>query len=251
MLRVGAYRGGMSAPETWTVTAVNAPEHAGNRIHTDDGAREQGFPAALVAGVTTYAYLTRPLVDAWGVDWLERGGGEVRFRSPVFAADRVDCVPIQSENGVRVDAHSRDRSDDVLASFDAFRDRDDVPVLRSGEALPDHTVELRDRLGPGYGARVDDDLGLYTREGIVHPAVWLAIANDVFSAELVRGSWIHTRSRVLHHGIGLEGDVVLVRSTVVDRFHRRGERAVVDVRIEREGIPLVTIEHEAIIDLAA
>ncbi|MEM9515019.1 MAG: MaoC family dehydratase [Actinomycetota bacterium] len=239
----------MADPVTWTVTAVNAPEHAGNRIHTDEGARAQGFPAALVAGVTTYAYLTRPLVNAWGTDWLMRGGGEVRFRAPVFAGDQVECTPAESSDGVCVEARV-DRSPEALAVFAAVEHGDHVPPERDGERLSDRQVELVDRLGSGYGARVDDDLELYTRHGVIHPAVWPAIANDVFSADLVRGSWIHTRSRIQHHGIAHDGDVVTVRSTVIERFHRRGERAVADVRIERNGQPLVTIEHEAIIDLS-
>jgi hypothetical protein len=237
----------MAAPETWKVRAVNAPEHAGNRIHTDEGAREQGFPAALVAGVSTYAQLTRPLVAAWGVDWLERGGGEVRFRSPVYAGDLVDCVPSPTADGAVVEARCGDRSAVVL---DAVRDAGPPPPVRPGEQLPDRTVALTDRLGPGYGARVGDDLELYARERIIHPAVWPAIANDVFSAELVRGSWVHTRSVIRHHGIAHDGDRVVVHAVVVDRFVRRGERAVVDVSIELDGRPLVTIEHEAIIDLS-
>ncbi|MEO1056451.1 MAG: MaoC family dehydratase [Actinomycetota bacterium] len=238
----------MADPVAWTVTAVNAPEHAGNRIHTDEGAREQGFPAALVAGVTTYAYLTRPLVDAWGIDWLAHGGGEVRFRAPVLAGDCVACTPVATGDGVRVEARV-DRAREPLAVFTAGEHGDHVPPEREGELLADREVELIDRLGSGYGTRVDDDLDLYTRDGIIHPAVWPAIANDVFSADLVRGSWIHTRSRIQHHGVAHDGDVVIVRSTVIERFHRRGERAVADVRIERNGQPLVTIEHEAIIDL--
>ena len=45
------------------VVARNLPEHARNAIHTDAGARAQGFPRALVAGVTTYAYLVHPAID--------------------------------------------------------------------------------------------------------------------------------------------------------------------------------------------
>lgn len=37
--------------------------------------------------MTTYAYLTHPLIVAWGRDWLQYGGGEVRFRRPVFDGD--------------------------------------------------------------------------------------------------------------------------------------------------------------------
>ena len=50
----------------WTVTARNLAHHARNPIHTDAGAQAQGFPRALVAGVTTYAYLTHPVVAGVG-----------------------------------------------------------------------------------------------------------------------------------------------------------------------------------------
>jgi hypothetical protein len=40
-----------------------------------------------------------------------------------------------------------------------------------------------------------------------------------------------------------------VHATVVDRFERHGQRAVIDVLIEHEGRPIVTLEHEAIVDL--
>ncbi|MCX6532667.1 MAG: hypothetical protein NTW34_00525 [Actinobacteria bacterium] len=60
-----------SRPTSWQIIAGNLPEHARNPIHTDDGAQAAGFPRALVAGVTTYAYLTHPLIVAWGRDWLQ------------------------------------------------------------------------------------------------------------------------------------------------------------------------------------
>ncbi len=59
-------------PIEWSIKAQNLPEHARNPIHTDAGAQAAGFPRALVAGVTTYAYLTHPLIVAWGEDWLAR-----------------------------------------------------------------------------------------------------------------------------------------------------------------------------------
>ena len=74
----------MTQPISWHINASNLAEHARNPIHTDAGAQAAGFPRALVAGVTTYAYLTHPLIVAWGQDWLHNGGGEVRFRRPVL-----------------------------------------------------------------------------------------------------------------------------------------------------------------------
>ena len=93
--------------ETWTVLARNLPEHADNRIHTDAGARAAGFPAALVAGVTTYAYLTHPIVAAWGLDWVANGGGEVRFDAPVFDHEDGDVHPGRRRRAVVVDGTVR------------------------------------------------------------------------------------------------------------------------------------------------
>lgn len=237
-------------PQPWKVTAQNLPEHAGNPIHTDEGARAEGFPAALVAGVTTYAYLTHPLVAAWGVDWLTRGGGEVRFTAPVFARRALACTPTARPDGsVIVEAVDPTEDRNPRAVFEAVRDSGPPPVARDGEVLPSRQFVLDGRYGADYGARAGDDLALYIQEGIVHPAVWPAIANTIMSTELVNGSWIHTRSIVRHHAVAHQGATVTVHATVVDRFVRHGERAVVDIAIDHDGALVATMEHEAIIDL--
>lgn len=241
---------GDDVPRPWTVTARNLPEHAGNPIHTDEGAREQGFPAALVAGVTTYAYLTHPIVAAWGLEWLEHGGGEVRFRAPVFADRPLDCVPTVGVDGeVTVEAIDSTEGTNPRAVLSATRHGGPPPPSRRGDALTSRQYLLDGRHGPDYGSRAGDDLAIYEREAAIHPAVWPAIANSVFSSELVRGSWIHTRSIVRHHGVARWGATVDVHAVVVERFLRGGERAVADVVIEEAGRPIATLEHEAIVDL--
>ena len=94
----------LSAPISWTVTAQNLAEHARNPIHTDAGAQAAGFPRALVAGVTTYAYLTHPVAAAWGEHWLSHGGGELRLRRPVFDHDTVQCIPQPDGDAVVIQA---------------------------------------------------------------------------------------------------------------------------------------------------
>ena len=237
-------------PETWTVTARNLAEHATNAIHTDAGAIAAGFESALVAGVTTYAYLTHPLVAAWGTDWLSRGGGEVRFRAPVFAEHQVDCVPTALDGGdVTVDAVCASQPVNPRATLQAVRDAGPPPAMRSGEPLASRQFTLDEQFGADYGWRAGDDLDLYVRDGIAHPAVWPAIANRIMSTDLVNEAWIHTRSIIRHHALGPAGATVDVHATVVDRFERHGHRAVIDVLIEHEGRPIATLEHEAIVDL--
>jgi len=238
----------VTEPIAWSITAQNLPEHARNPIHTDAGAQAAGFPRALVAGVTTYAYLTHPLVVAWGEDWLARGGGEVRFRRPVFDQDRLICDPHPIDGDVEVRAITGE-PEQPRAIFRAVRDSGVAQPLRSGENLPVKEFVLDDEWGSGYGSRAGDDYSFYADRGLVHPAVWPAVANDIVYNHVARGSWVHMRSIVRHHATARHGAVAEVRAVVVRRFHGHGERAVLDVQISVAGEVVASLEHEAIIDL--
>jgi acyl dehydratase len=245
-------------PERWTVTAQNLPEHARNPIHTDAGAQAAGFPRALVAGVTTYAYLTHPVAAAWGLDWVRSGGGEVRFRRPVFDGDLLTCTPQLTDSG-DVEIHAiTSEPEQPRAIFTAVARAEAAPDLRPGEVLSDIEITLDGEWGSDYAERAGDPFPLYRVHGIVHPAVWPAIANQVVHTQVARGSWIHTRSIVRHHDLAPVGAVALVRSRVVRRFEAHGERAVLDVEIriaEPHGATtpgghlVATLEHEAIVAL--
>jgi acyl dehydratase len=236
-------------PKPWTVRARNLPDHADNPIHTDAGARAAGFSAALVAGVTTYAYLTHPLVDAWGVDWLERGGGEVKFKAPVFADAEVECVPTPHGDEVLMEAICADQERNPRVTFHAVRDAGPPPARRDGEQLPSRSFVMDGDFSADYGGRAGDDLGIYAEPGVMHPVTWPQIANRVFSTDLVNGSWVHTRSIIRHHAACPVGATVDVHATVVDRFERGGSRAIADIVIEHDGQSIASLEHEAIVDL--
>ena len=234
--------------EPWTVVARNLPEHAGNAIHTDEGARAAGFPSALVAGVTVYACLTRVPAAAWGTGWVGGGGAEVRFRSPVMAADEVECVPVETGSGWSVEARTRG---DVRASIDVWRDGtpDHAPERALDVPLARRKVTLDGRWA-GYGERAGDDLPFYAAEGIVHPAVWPALANEMMSAYFTRGPWIHTRSRIAHLGVAPIGSDAVVHPVLVDSFRSRsGRRVVLDIAVTVDRRPVVRLEHEAIVEL--
>ena len=240
----------MSAPaiEPWSVVARNNPEHARNPIHTDAGAQAAGFARALVAGVTTYAYLTHPIVVGWGIDWLAGGGADVRFCSPVCQDDRLRLMPTGDEDDVVIDAFVGD--DQPRATLRATRDSGPPPALRAGEPLRLRGVRLEGEYGSDYGLRAGDDLATFTNLGVVHPAVWPALANYIVHRDVARGPWIHTRSIVRHHATAPAGAEATLTSVVVERFDSRaGERAVLDVRIEVAGIPVATLEHHAIVAL--
>jgi MaoC like domain len=231
----------------WSVQAVNLPEHADNPIHTDVGAAMAGFPRALVAGVTVYAVLTRPVADA-EPEWPRRGAGEVRFRSPVFDGDLIDMVPVESESGLTVEARVAGA---LRASLTVLTD---VQLATAAEGA---TLEMLEPLSvvldgtyADYGQRSGDDLALY-HDGTVHPSIWLKLANRVFAEQLVNGSWVHTRSRFVHHDSARVGSMVTVSGVVVRRFSSSaGERAVALLTIESPDGLIARIEHEAIVAMA-
>jgi acyl dehydratase len=77
-----------SLPE-YRVKALNTSRHGENLIHDDTVARQYGFPGAFVPGVTIYAYMTHPVVQALGPAWLARGTASVRFLKPVLEGEEV------------------------------------------------------------------------------------------------------------------------------------------------------------------
>lgn len=234
--------------EAVSFTAVNLPEHARNPIHTDEGAQAAGFPNALVAGVSVYAYMTHVPVVGWGGSWLSSGGAQVRFRSPVFDGDDLVCVPVGADDAWRVDAVVGGQ---VRATSDVWADATHDPSgplrRRPGERLEPLEVEL-DREWIDLAVRLGDPLDIYDRDGVVHPAAWPSIANTVMHTQVVEGAWIHTRSRIHHRSIAYEGEQLVVQGTVFERFDSRvGERAVVDFVMSVGDRVVAEIEHEAIV----
>ena len=215
---------------------------------TDVGAQAAGFQRALVAGVTTYAYLTHPIVVAWGIDWLQDGGGEVRFRRPVFDQDTLRCSPTPDGDAVIVQALT-DEPDQPRAVFRAVRNGGAPTAMRAGERLTSKRLHLAGEWGSDYGSRAGDDFALFEERGLVHPAVWPALANHIVHTQVARGSWVHTRSIVRHHATAAADSLADVHAVVVKRFESHGERAILDVHIEIEGVLVATLEHEAIVAL--
>jgi hypothetical protein len=164
----------------------------------------------------------------------------------VFDHDEVVCSPVADGDAVTLQAIV---DGEPRATMRALR-LGGGALARAGEELPLRRISLTGRYGSNYGVAVGDDLDVYEREGLVHPAVWPALANQVFADELVRGSWIHLRSAIRHHRLAPVGATATVHAVVVDRSTRRsGERAVADIAFAIDGRLVATVEHEAIIAL--
>lgn len=248
-----------SVLKSWSTRAINLPEHADNPIHTDEGAIAAGYPSAIVAGTTVYAYLTRPAASAWGEAWLSGGGGELRLKRAVLHDELVECgvsTEAAQDDAAQDDAAQEEGTptleavgnSEIKATFELWK-QVEAPEMRSGDDLPTWELELTEAW-VNYGIRCGDDLGLYDDLGVAHPAMWPALANTVFIRHMITGSWIHTRSKIYHQGLARLGDDLRIESTVIDRFETRaGQRAVVDMAMFANDKPVARLEHEALVSL--
>src|SRR4051794_26996314 len=58
-----------------------------------------GSRGGLVPGVEVYAYMTHPVVERFGRDWLAHGAMDVRLRKPVYDGREVRVVIDDGEDG--------------------------------------------------------------------------------------------------------------------------------------------------------
>ena len=70
--------------DVWSAKALNTAPDSENQIHGDDMAKEFGFKGGLVPGVTVSAYLLHPIIEKWGLDWLEKGWAKCKITSPLY-----------------------------------------------------------------------------------------------------------------------------------------------------------------------
>ncbi len=266
----------------YRVKARNTSSNSENKIHDDDVARRHGFRGALVPGVTVYAYLTEPLVAAFGAAWLERGTASVRFSKPVLdgeelhAAGVVTARDAKSAGATVTGATAAEPEAATLSATLPAGAPTPVNLAMYRQApLPEPRPEVTrehllaiDTLGTPVNRydeaaatewleRVSDPLPLYRgRGGWVHPAFFLDQANRALRQNVRLGPWIHAGSVIRHLGGARVGETLATRGRVRSVFEKKGREFVeLDLVIvagtgERPR-PVAHILHTAIYRLAA
>jgi hypothetical protein len=236
-------------------------DHA-NAIHNDAGARQHGFAGALVPGVAVYGYLTRPVVNAWGLDWLTRGAASVRFLHPVYDGEHVfaytnDTMNLELRNATQqVCAIGSAALPDELPEVAAFEPTElrqrppTIAAFQVGEPLGTLTFTSNwPAERAAFLANMNDDHPLY--QHALHPAYWLAQANEVFMRNIALGMWIHTASEIQHLALPREGETIALHGRVSELHERKGHEYLVAhlAAFGEHERPLVQIKHTAIIRL--
>jgi acyl dehydratase len=262
----------------YRVRAHNAATASENKIHDNDVARQYGFEGGLVPGVTVYAYMTQPVVAAFGLSWLERGTMSARFIKPFYetqwctvtatVAESIDGAPVLSLEAVNDDGGvcaigtatlparavaSPDVSSFAVAPLPSPR----PPVSR--EALEAITV-------PGTIHETFDPDGEYaqylsdvpeTNALNLGPAAYASSgylirrANSALALQVRLNPWIHVSSNVTHHSLLGPGESLETRSRITELFERKGHQFVrMDVLMLGDGErPVMSVDHTAIYDI--
>jgi acyl dehydratase len=240
---------------TYRVRARNTAADSENKIHDDTTAATFGFRGGLVPGVAVYAYMTVPLVERFGLGWLERGSMQVKFHQPFYDGDEVRVRAEADENaGPITIAITAEREDSTvcataLATVDErsawlgqtrLEDYPEAP-LPSIDTRPVPSPEtlvrgatlgtLNERLSVPDTATLEnlaDKLSIYTgTNAIAHPYTLLALANQILVRNYKLGPWIHAASDLINWSSAGHGDAVSVRGRIADCFERKGHEFVV------------------------
>jgi acyl dehydratase len=261
------------------VKARNTSSSSENKIHDEQIARQYGFRGALVPGVTVYAYLTHPLVEAFGAAWLERGTANVRFVKPIHDGEEVRLAGVVTSRDARGLTATVTATTAVggecatltatlpagppvpvnLAQYPvAPLPSDRPPATRAHlaglAALGTPVNPYDEERQAEYLDRVSDSLALYRgARGWVHPGFFLDQANKALSQNVRMSPWIHVGSVVRHLGGARVGEILSTRGRVRSLFEKKGREFVEAdlVLVAGERRPIAHVLHTAIYRLPA
>jgi acyl dehydratase len=255
------------------------PEEAvENKIHEDGLAREMGFRGGLVPGVTVYAWMTHPVVEALGMAWLERGSFAARFARPVYFGENVTIRASLAERTdasltLRVQALDAEAetcatatmslplglvpSPPPLSAYPAAPLPSERPpvsraLLASRAVLGTPEQMLDEAAARAFLDRVSEPLALYGGAGApAHPGLYLDLANRALSRNVRVSPWIHVESEGRHLNAARIGERIEARAKVKNLFERKGHEFVeLDILLVAGGArPVASIRHVAIYQL--
>jgi hypothetical protein len=257
------------------VSAPAPSEPHENKIHEDDLARQYGFKGGLVPGVIMYAWMTHPVAEALGVEWLERGQFETRFAKPIYYEEPATIrarVTTKTAGAVTIEVTAHNSVGEVCGNATLSLERGarpsppdvagyavaPVPVerpratrahLEGLKVLGTPELDLDGKAAAGYITRFGETLSLYAGAGApAHPGMHLEMANRALDRNVRMSPWIHVGSRGRHWSVARVGDHLAMRGRVQSLFEKKGHEFVeADLLLVANGSrPVASIRHTAI-----
>jgi len=260
---------------TYRVRAKNTSTNSENKIHDDATAARYGFRGGLVPGITVYAYMTVPIVERFGLAWLERGSMQVKFHQPFYDEEQV-IVRAESEESddpikVAITASREDGTacatalatvnDDSQWLGEANLERYPESPLPDSDGCPNASPEslvanrILGSLNETFDlpnitllADLEEKLPIYSgADPIAHPFALLRLSNQILMSNFKLGPWIHTSSDLINRSVVRHGERISVRGRVRECFERKGhEFVVLDVLLACGDRIVQQVRHTAI-----
>lgn len=265
---------GQSLP-THSVIGFNYAEDHDNKIHSDEVASQYGFKGGLVPGVGVYAYLTHPVIEAFGTEWLQRGAMTAKFLKPIYHGEEatvrttvvnIDPMTLSLElsnpDGTLCAVGTASLPTSLTPIHPANYPRRDLPALRPAATIAnlpvgtvlgslDWSLNLSALAAKFLGDMRATQSMFFGSEAVCHPAFYLAQANEILMANVRLGPWIHTGSEIQHFATPKDGAQLSLRGTVIEAIEKRGHEIVTLTLglFAEESQPIAYIRHTAIVRL--
>jgi hypothetical protein len=265
---------GTALPDFHVSAAAPAEPHE-NKIHEDDLARQYGFKGGLVPGVTMYAWMTHPVVEALGAAWLEGGTFETGFAKPIYYEEPAvirAMVAAKTDESVKIDVAAHNSVGEVCGTATMWLERgarpspplpteyEVAPVpadrprvtrahLESLKVLGTPELDLTAKAAADYITRFGETLAVYAEAGPpAHPGVHLDLSNRALDRNVRMSPWIHVGSRGRHWSAARVGDRLEMRGRIERLFEKKGHEFIeADLLLIANGSrPVASISHTAI-----
>jgi hypothetical protein len=242
----------MPTPQPWQAEAYNPVPESENRVHSDEVARRYGFQGGLVPGVTVTAYLCHPAVEAWGMDWLERGRARAVVSTPLYdrkrfrvelrtATERAYEAVLTDADGTRCatghvelpetlppppslrgDPHLGESFQRPRASrevMEELRERGLHALRARWSAAAEITSTLRNASEMSELLRPDGG-------GYANPAFTLGLTNWALAGNVRMEAWLHLQTESQNYRPIPRDSELLVESAIADLFEKKGHEFV-------------------------
>jgi hypothetical protein len=224
----------------YRIRAVNTAADSENKIHDDGVAARYGFRGGLVPGVTVYGYMTIPALEYFGEEWLEHGAMKVRFKEPVYEGEEVIIETRVLETGVIEISLEAGRATGLAwmeaggtppdlekYSVRPMPSQDRRPSASHNSLAADTILGTLDATLKLADAQASAPLAAWIGEArLAHPAILLALANELLVRNVVLGPWIHVASEVENFATAHDGETLRVHGWIAEKYERAGHEFI-------------------------
>lgn len=243
--------------KTWTAEALNTAPDSKNEIHGDKLAKEFGFKGGLVPGVTISAYLLHPVIEKWGIEWLNNGFAKCMITSPLYDKEKFEVISEEvSEEKIFTTLYKSDQT--ICANAEAALSKNSVksPKLRGDKIVsqdyvgPQATKDIWDKLkkegcfsfrylwggeNPLIYLRDPNqlpDLLNPKKEGFANLCFLLGCSNWILASNAYMNPWIHLQTKSHNFRAVPMGTSLITEMQVKDCYDKKGHEFIdVDVNL--------------------